>query len=281
MDLPKIIWSYWEDGADNAPDVVQHCLESWRKLNNGYEIRLLDRTSFEQHTSELRSLDLFRDDITVVKRANLIRLAVLHEHGGVWADATLFCNRPLDEWLPDYFISGFFAFRNEKKARDVCTWFLAAQPGNVLAAEFLTEYRRNFEETIYTNQDKSYYKPVIKLLYLVLNRNTYLSQFWVHPWLRRTIRMYPYFHMHFTFNKIIYRRGEACQVWQRTPVYFRSCSSRLRKAVSDGTDMAEIGAFIRSAGSPVHKLNWRSNYSSERWQQAFGFLDAYIRSRSK
>ena len=86
--------------------------------------------------------------------------------------------------------------------------------------------------------------------------------------------------MHFTFNKIIYRRGEAYQVWNRTPVYLRSCSSQLRKAVSGGADMAEIEDFVQSAGSPVHKLNWRSNYSSERWQQAFGFLNAYVRSHS-
>jgi mannosyltransferase OCH1-like enzyme len=44
--------------------------------------------------------------------AALARLCLLRTHGGVWVDATVFCRRPLDEWLPEHAASGFFAFAN-------------------------------------------------------------------------------------------------------------------------------------------------------------------------
>ena len=276
MDIPKIIWSYWEDGADSAPDVVKHCLESWKKLNPDYEVRVLDKHTIGTHVSSLSSIDLFRKDITVVNRADIFRLALLSEHGGVWVDATLFCNTPLGDWLPDYTKSGFFAFRNEKKARKLCVWFLASAKGNILTCEFLSEYLRNFEETVYINQSKPYYKMTIKTLALVLNRNTYLSKFWVHPWVRNTLKMYPYFHMHYTFNNIIYRRGESARIWHSTPVYPRECSRHLRISVSNGTDMETIRHYIQNQTSPVHKMNWRSKYNSDRWREVFACLDAVV-----
>jgi len=39
-----------------------------------------------------------------------VRILLLHEFGGIWVDATLLCNRPLDEWLPSTMTEGFFAF---------------------------------------------------------------------------------------------------------------------------------------------------------------------------
>ena len=41
-------------------------------------------------------VEVNRSDISIVKFSDLLRLRLLSCHGGVWADATLFCVQPLD-----------------------------------------------------------------------------------------------------------------------------------------------------------------------------------------
>ena len=57
---------------------------------------------------------------------------MLRQHGGVWADATSFCLRPLDDWLNAAYAAGFFAFRNPAKDRMMANWFIASEPDNAL-----------------------------------------------------------------------------------------------------------------------------------------------------
>jgi hypothetical protein len=66
--------------------------------------------------------------------ADQIRIELLHAHGGVWADATAMCARPLDDWLPERMGTGFFAFERPTPDRLIASWFLAASvPCNIVA----------------------------------------------------------------------------------------------------------------------------------------------------
>ena len=56
--------------------------------------------------------------------ADQIRIEILHLHGGVWADATTICAKPLDEWLPERMGTGFFAFERPAQDRMIASWFL-------------------------------------------------------------------------------------------------------------------------------------------------------------
>jgi hypothetical protein len=61
-----------------------------------------------------------------------IRVELLRRWGGVWADATAMCAKPLDEWLPQKMTSGFFAFERPTADRMLASWFLAATPRNYI-----------------------------------------------------------------------------------------------------------------------------------------------------
>ena len=91
MALPKIIWTYWEQGRHNAPPVIQRCFESWEYWNPGWTLHVLDRCTLNRYTDLEQRIDFSRDDITIQKRSNLIRVSLLRTHGGVWADATVMC----------------------------------------------------------------------------------------------------------------------------------------------------------------------------------------------
>jgi len=130
--LPRRIWMYWHDGWDNAPEIAKLCLQSWRQRNPGYEVRALDYAS----------LGAVFDDPPVHKGAsklsgfaNRVRLRLLRTHGGIWADATNFCTRPVDGWIRERVAPAhFFAFVLPNAERPIATWFLAACPQAPLVA---------------------------------------------------------------------------------------------------------------------------------------------------
>ena len=81
-----------------------------------------------------RHVDLDRQSVTAASLSDLLRILLLNEYGGIWVDATLFCNRPLDQWLPDLMSEGFFAFAEPGGGRLLSSWFLSAEPGNRLVS---------------------------------------------------------------------------------------------------------------------------------------------------
>jgi O-antigen/teichoic acid export membrane protein len=134
--IPKIIWLYWAQGEYDAPFVVRRCFESWRSLNPGWEVRVLD----EETANTLVDLSDVSAGLPRRFRANVLRLRLLKKKGGVWTDATTLCHRPLDDWLPLAAASGFFAFSNPGIGRWIDNWFIASEPDGALISAWEPAY---------------------------------------------------------------------------------------------------------------------------------------------
>lgn len=134
--MRRIIWSCWFQGQKAAPELVQKCLQSWKDQNPGWDFRCLDAESIARYIDLSAYVDLSRQRITAASLSDILRLLLLHEYGGVWVDATTFCNTPLDQWLGQAMHAGFFAFARPGEDRELATWFLAARPGNRLLSNW-------------------------------------------------------------------------------------------------------------------------------------------------
>lgn len=134
--IPKILWIYWAQGEAAAPPIVRRCIESWRRHNPGWEIRLLDEGNTPVDVSDAP------DFLPRRYRADLLRLRLMAEFGGVWADATLLCHRPLDDWLPLMAQRGVFVFTDPGPGRHLSNWFIASEPGGALARAWAADYGR-------------------------------------------------------------------------------------------------------------------------------------------
>jgi hypothetical protein len=132
--IPKIIWSCWLQGRENAPRVVEKCLLSWERKNPGWQFRCLDATTIGRYVPLKQYVDLDTRSITAASLSDIVRILLLHEFGGVWVDATLFCNAPLDDWLPPMMNEGFFAFTAMDPIRPLSSWLLCAAPKNYLVS---------------------------------------------------------------------------------------------------------------------------------------------------
>jgi mannosyltransferase OCH1-like enzyme len=95
--MNRTIWTCWFQGRENAPPLVKKCMSSWKRNNPGWEFRCLDATSVERYVPLRPQIDLDTQSLTAASLSDIVRIFLLREFGGVWVDATLFCNRPLDE----------------------------------------------------------------------------------------------------------------------------------------------------------------------------------------
>ncbi|SMF94188.1 Capsular polysaccharide synthesis protein [Methylomagnum ishizawai] len=128
-DPPRIIWLLWLQGWDQAPEVAWAGRTSWEKRNPGWQVHALDQADMVDFLSSEGSKRIFSTPKQPEAMSDQIRLELLHQHGGVWADATTLCARPLDDWLPQAMPNGFFAFYLPERDRMISSWFLAAEKG--------------------------------------------------------------------------------------------------------------------------------------------------------
>jgi len=118
----------WFDGWETAPELHQRCVESWQLFNSGWEVRTSSRADLPgllgNFTPQYERLRVAMNPIAKwggfwippAAESDMLRLILLMRYGGVWADSTMLCRRPMDEWLPTAAASGFFAFSPEVAA---------------------------------------------------------------------------------------------------------------------------------------------------------------------
>lgn len=129
---------FWAQGEDAAPALVRDCIASWRRLNPGWQIRVLDNDT----AAELVDLSDLPAHLPFRFKANLLRLRLLSQYGGVWTDATTYCHRPLDDWMPVLGgQTGFFVFASPHADRWISNWFIAAHPDNPVMSAWHDAYR--------------------------------------------------------------------------------------------------------------------------------------------
>ena len=133
--LPRVVWMLWLQGWDAAPPVARAARASWERVS-GWEVRALDATTLAEHLPRAEVEVILSGGKETESTSNLVRLGLLHRHGGVWADATTICARPLDDWLPEAAGSGFFAFAAPGGDRALSNWFLASSPGHRIVEQW-------------------------------------------------------------------------------------------------------------------------------------------------
>lgn len=171
-DIPRILWIFWAQGEDAAPPVVKKCIASWRRHNPDWDIRILDA-----HTAQaLTMLPDLPDNLPFRFKSNLLRLNLLARHGGVWADATTYCHRPLDQWI--HLLggqTGFFVFSAPHTDRWIDNWFIASDPENPLVTAWRDAYRTLLTRA--RTQPSKYFMMIYVLQWRLINSPDLMAQF--------------------------------------------------------------------------------------------------------
>lgn len=272
----KVIWSLWYQPHGSAPELVRQCWNSWRRFNPDYELVLLDKNNLSSYIQIDEHLDITRKDITVQKIAAVARLLLLKKYGGVWTDATVFCCKPLDQWLPEYFGSGFFAFRNPGPDRYMSNWFMVSENDNLLLHTLTEEFLKYYQKNYFFNQNTKIGKFALHKLEKYFDTAP-KTLFWHSFFARKVLGVYPYFIFHYTFNKVIQKYPSCRKIWHQTEPYSSSYPHLLQYFWhSQGNKLEAAQACIRAEMSPVYKLNWRWDANIEYWERVLTALNELL-----
>lgn len=131
--LNNKIWVCWFQGVDNAPPLVKTCIHSLRKIK-GYEVTVITAENWDSYAA----IPAFivekwqTGKISNTHMSDILRLALLVQHGGLWIDATVLYDG--DGGLPSYFTSSNLFFYSNLLRGDLSSvgsnWLICAKPDN-------------------------------------------------------------------------------------------------------------------------------------------------------
>ena len=106
-DNNEKIFTIWLQGEENAPDLVKACFRSVRK-NCKQELVVLDEATLNQYITLPDIIWKKRSEgkIKNAHFADICRVELLYEHGGIWLDSTGFATAPIPDWIikEDFFV---------------------------------------------------------------------------------------------------------------------------------------------------------------------------------
>lgn len=117
------IWFFWMQGTDNMPPISRLCLQFLRKNAGGHPVIVLDKNNINDYVQIPDCIFHLLENgcMTMTHFSDILRLALLSEHGGFWVDATMLVVKPLPETIFD---NSFFTIKNSPQGRYVskCRW---------------------------------------------------------------------------------------------------------------------------------------------------------------
>ena len=131
--IPKIIHYCWFGNGEKS-ELIQKCMDSWKKYAPDFEIMEWNESNCDIHTNRYVEEAYEKKQYAFV--SDYFRLKALYDHGGVYMDTDMELHQPLESFL---YAKAFFAFETPL--------FIHA---GILGAEkncgLIGELRRSYEE---------------------------------------------------------------------------------------------------------------------------------------
>jgi len=256
--IPKKIWMLWFQGLSDAPFVVKKCVDSWVNENPNWEVIILD----ENNLSKYVVIDLPEKkyaNLTMQGKSDLIRLHLLSEYGGVWADGTTFCMKPLDDWIDGCTASGFFAFHRPARDTIMGSWFLVSEKGGPIVVKWRERMNSFWLENNFGIKTR-FKKIIIKLLKKILNRSEKTTKYWFSPIVTKFLKVHPYGVIFYMFERLVSEDYECQKIWEETKKISAVGPHRVKRCGLFSPVNEEIKREIDEKHMPMYKLTWREGH---------------------
>lgn len=141
-EIPKIIYAFWDSPVNDLPFLVKACMDSWKKWAPDYEIRIMNYENTKHIPIRHKTSHSIRD--SHARYSEFVRAWCIAETGGVWMDASILLNKPLDSFLEQGSFNGYYLndWTENKNWPVIESWFFAAPKGDAFARDWKEEYFR-------------------------------------------------------------------------------------------------------------------------------------------
>lgn len=249
-------FSYWHQGFGDAPPVVQMCTQSLTRHHEQWNVELLDGQNIYKWLEPIPIPQARWERLPLAHQSDVIRTQLLVRHGGVWADPTVWFQRPMDGWLDEALASGLFLYSHPGVDRLVSNWFIAAERENPLLKKLYTRLCFYWSE----HDFKSVGKPANlmgSVLSKVLNRNIRWPQLWLKKGIIRLTGHAPYMIYHYLFADLVRTDPECAEIWREMPRYPASSPHSLLRLGLMSEATPAIQQLLGRSGPPLFKLTWK------------------------
>lgn len=149
--LDKNIWLLWLQGWDNAPWLIRQVVESWEINNPTWNIEYVTLENLHRYVCDIDYIYDRNKQIQSQAKSDIIRLSLLKNHGGVWADATILCMQPLDTWVEEAVQpAGLWMYHGHGGSMDSrngpSSWFIVSEKNSLIIKKWkdaCDEYWKN------------------------------------------------------------------------------------------------------------------------------------------
>jgi hypothetical protein len=127
----KNVWLLWLQGWDNAPWLQQQVSKSWRLHNPTWTVHHVSLDNLKEYITDVDYIYDTTKDISPASKSDIIRLSLLKNHGGVWADSTMLCMQSLDTWIDTMLTESIWMYHghggNMPKEIGPASWFIVSR----------------------------------------------------------------------------------------------------------------------------------------------------------
>ena len=149
VNEPYRIWQYWEQGLENAPEIVQACLDSVVKHNPDIERVIISPKNVREYVNIPEFIYKLKEKgiIKLAQFSDILRTYLLVEHGGCWIDATVLLTAPLPKYITN---ADLFVFKADEKADldglNMASYFISAKPNNKILCQCQCFFEKYWKE---------------------------------------------------------------------------------------------------------------------------------------
>ena len=130
-ETPRLFWWCWLQGIENAPPVCKACLNSLKKHYPDYGINILSLKNINQAVQFPEHIvkKFNEGKISPTHFSDLLRLELLINYGGIWADSTVFATAREPYYLhyPLFIFQGFWRGNDAHLGSN---WFIVGEKNN-------------------------------------------------------------------------------------------------------------------------------------------------------
>lgn len=139
--INKNIFLLWLQGWNKAPWLQRKVLESWTINNPDWNIKLIDQNNLLDYVNDIDYIFDKNKKITFQAKSDIIRLSLLENYGGIWADSTLLCMQPLSHWVFDAASkTGIWMYHGHgaylKSDLGPASWFIVSEKNGYLISKW-------------------------------------------------------------------------------------------------------------------------------------------------
>jgi len=251
------VFSYWHQGESDAPAVVKLSLLRSRQLNSGSEVEFYDQDS-QAGFGKITGIpaDKF-SRIPLAHRSDLLRTWLLCQHGGLWADPTVYFNQAADQWLPELMEpSGLFLFHRPGRDREIANWLIGAEPKHPILQAVFERLCKFWSGTSFRNVGRPN-TEFENLIFRLVNRNLWAPRIWTWRSVNQFTKLFPYMIYHYVFYDVVSRDRKLARLWQLTPKISADGPHALARLGLTSPVGKEALRLIEHPVAPVYKLKWR------------------------